>query len=385
MALCSECDARIEYQGNGSQTNYTFPFEYYETSEINVSVYNPETQEYVALKQGTDWSLVNPTTVTLARPSKEKLVIYRCTDLDQMRATFHPGHSVKAQDLNDDFNQLRNAVEETRCASEVNSDRLDYGYDLWLNRIEVGTTDSETGIKGDLVKSNSDLTISDDVVASTQWIDNRYWDQCDETTFRDDKWVDEIDDVHIPTTAAVEQRLADFQALSGVKKVTGIMQRDKKWDTPVTDDEHVATTDALVERLDNFLSDNNTQYPSSYWLQPGKLWIKGDTAELFFRRDTGSQWIQLDTKGDQGNPGEDSTVPGPIGPAGTIEVGTTTTGEPGTDADVENVGTATKAVLNFTIPKGEKGDGGGEILTFTKPLVKTGTVVSLDLQTIPNV
>ena len=29
-------------------------------------------------------------------------------------------------------------------------------------------------------------------------------------------------------------------------------------------------------------------------------------------------------------------------------------------------------------------DGAGEILTFTKPLVKTGTVVSLDLQTIPN-
>jgi hypothetical protein len=71
-----------------------------------------------------------------------------------------------------------------------------------------------------------------------------------------------------------------------------------------------------------------------------------------------------------------------------VEVGTTTTGEPGTLADVTNTGTPSAAILNFTIPKGEKGDrgdGGGEILTFTKPLVKTGTVVSLDLQTIPNV
>ena len=39
-----------------------------------------------------------------------------------------------------------------------------------------------------------------------------------------------MDDVHIPTTKAVEQRLADFQALTGVKKVTGIMQREQKWD-----------------------------------------------------------------------------------------------------------------------------------------------------------
>ena len=49
---------------------------------------------------------------------------------------------------------------------------------------------------------------------------------------------------------------------------------------------------------------------------------------------------------------------GPQGPAGTIAVGTTTTGEPGTDAEVENVGTPENAILNFTIPKGDKGDQG---------------------------
>lgn len=49
---------------------------------------------------------------------------------------------------------------------------------------------------------------------------------------------------------------------------------------------------------------------------------------------------------------------GPQGPAGTITIGTTTTGEAGEDASVENVGTPENAILNFTIPKGDKGDQG---------------------------
>lgn len=42
----------------------------------------------------------------------------------------------------------------------------------------------------------------------------------------------------------------------------------------------------------------------------------------------------------------------------TIQIGTTTTGEAGTNASVENVGTPTHAVLNFTIPRGSKGETG---------------------------
>ena len=46
---------------------------------------------------------------------------------------------------------------------------------------------------------------------------------------------------------------------------------------------------------------------------------------------------------------------GLVGPAGTIEVGTVTTGAAGTQASIVNVGTAEHAVLDFTIPKGDQG------------------------------
>ena len=72
-------------------------------------------------------------------------------------------------------------------------------------------------------------------------------------------------------------------------------------------------------------------------------------------------------EGPKGDPGEqgpegpkgDPGAQGPAGRSGTIAVGTVTTGEPGTQAKVENVGTETDAVFNFTIPQGEQGEPGG--------------------------
>lgn len=49
---------------------------------------------------------------------------------------------------------------------------------------------------------------------------------------------------------------------------------------------------------------------------------------------------------------------GPPGKAATIQVGTTTTGEPGTEAAVQNVGDENAAILNFTIPAGAAGPTG---------------------------
>lgn len=55
-------------------------------------------------------------------------------------------------------------------------------------------------------------------------------------------------------------------------------------------------------------------------------------------------------------------TPGPRGRdgAGTITVGTTTTGEAGTSASVTNSGTTQNAILNFTIPRGETGATGAQ-------------------------
>lgn len=78
-------------------------------------------------------------------------------------------------------------------------------------------------------------------------------------------------------------------------------------------------------------------------------------------------------RGDKGDKG-DTGATGTPGAAATISVGTTTTGQPGTNASVTNSGTQSAAVLNFTIPKGDKGDNGnpGSAATIAVGAVTTG-------------
>lgn len=67
-------------------------------------------------------------------------------------------------------------------------------------------------------------------------------------------------------------------------------------------------------------------------------------------------------KGEKGDKGADGApgVQGEAGMAATISVGIVSTGEPGTQASVTNAGTDSTAVLNFTIPRGEKGEAGAK-------------------------
>ena len=99
----------------------------------------------------------------------------------------------------------------------------------------------------------------------------------------------------------------------------------------------------------------------------------------------------VNIKGEQGEHGADGKdgVDGKDGAAATVAIGTVTTGEPGTTASVTNVGTDTAAVLNITIPRGDKGKdgtGAGDVIaaadnTFTATNTFDGTLkTTCDMQ-----
>ena len=67
---------------------------------------------------------------------------------------------------------------------------------------------------------------------------------------------------------------------------------------------------------------------------------------------------------------------GADGTAATVQVGTTTTGAPGTNASVTNTGTESNAVLNFVIPAGATGANGTDGADGTAATVQVGTTTT---------
>jgi hypothetical protein len=94
-------------------------------------------------------------------------------------------------------------------------------------------------------------------------------------------------------------------------------------------------------------------------------------------------------RGEQGIQGEQ----GVQGDAATISVGTVTTSDPGSSAEVTNSGTTGAAILDFVLPRGEQGPQGipGEVQFVDLSYVHTQSIASdtwtitHGLQFIPNI
>ncbi len=85
---------------------------------------------------------------------------------------------------------------------------------------------------------------------------------------------------------------------------------------------------------------------------------------------TNTSWQLLAAKGDQGLPGTSGTngLNGAAGVTPILSIGTTTTGAPGTPAQVTMTGNPIAPVLNFTIPQGQTGASGGAANLSQAPL-----------------
>ena len=258
MTVCD--DVQIKYTGDGTTVLYTFPFEYEAQSDVKVGFLDDDTNEYVEVAQDDanhPWSFDNATTIrfTTAPTSSEEFKIYRNTTIDY--AVFSPGSSIRAQDLNDNFDQIQMAIEEGRCADENIRDYVDENY------LKLG---------------GANITTEAEQIAGT-----------------------------VPD-----------------------------------DDTHVLSNAASIERHDNIVNPTNPGDQS----QEGKLWIDSSTERIQYWNDDINAWVDTSQSGPQG----------PQGESGTVTVGTTTTSDPGTDAEVTNTGPdESNAIFNFTIPRGDQG------------------------------
>lgn len=166
--MANSCDTVQSLRtGDGVTTQFSFTFTYDKESEVNVSLWDTTIEYYVPLAND-QWSLVNATTVefTTAPPALvdpegnpiANIKIWRQTDVDSLVASFYPGSAIRAQDLNSNFEQLRNAIQEGRCS--IPDGVIVLLGDYWNRTV-------------DTIRSTTTWESSDDKIATTAAIDNQ--------------------------------------------------------------------------------------------------------------------------------------------------------------------------------------------------------------------
>ena len=274
MALCHNCDdARIEYIGNGSQTDYSFPFEYNKRDDVEVAKWNKNWLVWESVSRN-DWNFQNDTLIRFDKPpiDDQPFIIYRCTDLEPLPAEFHPGHSIKAQDLNDNFFVIKSAIEENRCAIASQYEKAEEKY--WN---KVPYSDIEEGVKpdvGETVFGNQPWVSTDDAVASTEAIDLKIEEE-------------------------IDKNKVDLRDVTQGRWIHGDDTNDN--------DEKFATTAAISERSDNYFQDTRPAKPR--WRTPGKIWFDSDDISSRVWDQYNRVWVKTGLSG----------PPGPTGPTGTYQ------------------------------------------------------------------
>ena len=198
MSLDLKCNTRQEYTGDGSKTTFSISFDVFDSSSVYVSWWSGTAKEWVTypsnhskygytVDEGTNESFVifnNPPELN------QQFIIYRLTPIDEMRVDFEPGRPIKAQDLDDNFNQLADAIEDTRCIVE--------GY-------------------------LDDSLDPDDI----------YWKKAGETVYSGHEWV--ASDCYIASTAAIQKRLQSLVTISDEPPATPNHPGELWWDSDVAD------------------------------------------------------------------------------------------------------------------------------------------------------
>lgn len=142
--ISNERKAQIFYQGDGTQTQYSFPFDYLRKAFVHVSLIADEKIE--ELTQGTDYT-VTDRVVTLAAPTGLKIKIYRVTTTKPL-VGWADASVLRAADMTVQSTQLLHLAEETSDLAQeggLSKDGTDNIWDARYNKIKNLLDPTEPG------------------------------------------------------------------------------------------------------------------------------------------------------------------------------------------------------------------------------------------------
>lgn len=286
----------ITYTADGSQTNFSVPFDYLRPSFVHVAVDDAEVSE--------GFTISNRMVMFDAAPAKDAVVhIYRSTPTTRL-VSWADASILKAIDMTIAEVQQLHILEESSDWSKTNSIVLDEESGVWQGR-KCRVSNVANPIE------------AQDVVTKD------YLEDIEES------FVQRMNTIKTATvqfagaaeTAKNDASLYATNAKNSAGEAKTYMDNAKRYSENVNVFTPSVSSDGVLSWT------NKAGLPN-----PASVNIKG-------------------AKGDQG-------LQGATGAAASIKIGSVTTGEPGTNASVTNSGTASNVVLNFTLPRGNNGKDG---------------------------
>jgi len=259
-------------------TQFNFQFEYANQTDVKVSLDGVDTIAY---------TFANATTIQLNTAPADGVVvrIYRVTDNDNVRAEFYPGSAIRAQDLNNNFEQILYVtqenirdvdlletyvndtfVEDTRVKNETDS----WPYPL----TEDETIPTRKLIDDHLVHLRNNVGFWDGRYYRKTELDAGQLDDQYVRTFnqqvivRPSTYTYSSSDTNVPTGLAVDNRIIQLKDI-GIfddRYYTEAEADARYWnvdsaeyidsgDTWTPDDQHIATTAAIEARIVTLVDD----------------------------------------------------------------------------------------------------------------------------------
>ena len=144
-----------KYTGDGSTTKFSITFEYLRETDVKATVNKVAT---------TAFTFANATTLefNVAPPNTQEVRIFRDTATDELITEFFPGSAIRAQDLNDNANQVLFVGQEVKGRSMVTTGDTMTG-DLVMDDANIvfeGSTDDANETTLTVVNPTADRTVT---------------------------------------------------------------------------------------------------------------------------------------------------------------------------------------------------------------------------------
>ena len=351
----------ITYTADGSQTNFSVPFDYLRPSFVHVAVNDAEVSE--------GFTISNRMVMFDAAPAKDAVVhIYRNTPTTRL-VSWADASILKAIDMTIAEVQQLHILEEASDWSKTNSIVLDEESGVWQGRkCRVSNVADPTEAQ-DVVTKNYLENTEDSFVQRMNAIKTQTEQFANTAGNSKDSAYKSAQSASVSAASAAESaKLAE-----GYKNIAETAKSDASLyaaNAKTSADNAGASKEAAqsaATTASNFASAaRNSANEAQTYRNNAKTYMDNaknysENVNVFVPSVSTEGVLSWTNKAGLTNPKSVNIkgAKGDTGTAASIKIGSVTTGAAGSNASVTNSGTASNVVLNFTLPRGKDGADGG--------------------------